>query len=246
MLERNNTIPLYEQLKNLISKDIQSGKYQSEEQIPSERELGERYNVSRITVRQAIALAEREGILYRVHGVGTFVAKPKIKQELPKMSTFRSTLLKQGLVASTELISSEVMTSDFQLSRLLNIDVMDKVYNLQLLGLGDENPIVFYNSYFPYETGQLLREASVESINKGIPFSTLDLYQKEDSLNPTHVEQTFEAKAAAEQVSSALNIAQGFPVLCVTSIVYEDKTPLEYKETYYRGDKYKFFITRDM
>lgn len=248
MLDRNHSAPLYEQLKNEIHKQIKDGNLKPDDQIPSERELVEQYHVSRITVRQAINLAEKEGLVKRVHGVGTFVAQPKIKQELSNFNNFESTLQQQGLIASTKLLGSEVITSDFQLSRLLDINVMERVTKLELIGYGDDIPVVYYNSYFPYLVGEKMKRAAEQALQMEKPFSTLDLYRMDQQIGlyPTHVEQTFEAQAAHHPLTEILQVQEGFPLFRVTSIVYQDKTPLEYKETYYRGDKYKFFITRHM
>ena len=246
MLSRNTSIPLYEQLKNMIEHKINTREFQPNEQIPSERELGERYNVSRITVRQAIALAEKEGLVSRVHGVGTFVANPKIKQELNTIVDFQSTVTDLGLIASTELLHSEIITSDFKLAKLLNLNVMEKILNLQIVGYGNDNPIVFYNTYFSFALGEKMREASKEVIKRNEPFSTLDLYKEFTDAEPTHVEQTFEAITATEQLAQPLKVNPGFPILRVTSIVYQDYMPLEYKEAHYRGDTYRFFMTRQV
>lgn len=244
MINRNNSVPLYEQLKEIIEHKINSGEYKANEQIPSERELGETYKVSRITVRQAISLAEKEGLVSRVHGVGTFVASPKIKQELSTVADFQSTITQHGLIASTDLINTDIVTSDFKLSKILNTNVMEKILNLRLVGYGDDSPIVYYNTFFPYELGEKMKAAAQKYIDDNRPFSTLDLYKDIEKHTPTHVEQTFEALVASEQVAKTLKIEVGFPILRVSSIVYQNKTPLEYKEAYYRGDKYRFFVTR--
>lgn len=244
MLNRNLSIPLYEQLKNIIEHKINTNEYKANEQIPSERELGEMYNVSRITVRQAIALAEKEGLVSKVHGVGTFVAKPKIRQELNAIADFQSTVAQSGLIASTQLIATNIITSDFKLSKLLNINIMEKILNLQLVGYGDDSPIVFYNTFFPFMVGEKIQKATEKWIEKKLPFSTLDLYKSHTDHAPTHVEQTFEAIIAHDQVAEILKVDPGFPLLRVTSIVYQENNPLEFKETYYRGDKYRFFVTR--
>ncbi|WP_368503271.1 GntR family transcriptional regulator [Alkalihalophilus sp. As8PL] len=247
MLDRKHSKPLYEQLKNDIQRKIKAGELKPGDQLPSERELVDLYQISRITVRQAINLAEKEGLVTRAHGVGTFIAKPKIKQELTSFNDFQSTLQQQGLIASTKLHGVETISSDFQLSRLLDINVMEKVINLELVGYGDERPVVYYNSYFSYSVGETMKKVAEEALQLKKPFSTLDLYDQESNgLKPTHVEQTFEAQAAHESLATILEVEKGFPLFRVTSIVYQDKTPLEYKETYYRGDKYKFFITRPM
>lgn len=246
MITRNNSVPLYEQLKDIIELKINSGEYKAKEQIPSERELGEKYNVSRITVRQAIALAEQEGLVSKVHGVGTFVASPKIKQELSTVADFQSTVSQLGLIASTDLIDTNIITSDFKLSKILNTNVMEKVLNLQLLGYGDDSPIVYYNTFFPFELGEKIKKIAQLFIDEKRPFSTLDLYKEIEECTPTHVEQTFESLAAPVYLADILKVEPNFPLLRITSILHQDNIPLEYKEAYYRGDKYRFFITRQI
>lgn len=244
-LDRNNPISLYEQLKNLIKEQIKNGELKPNQQIPSERELCERYGISRITVRQAISLAIQEGLLFRTHGKGTFVAQPnKIKQGLTRVSTFQQTLSAQGMLASTKIRKSEFITNNLYLSRLLNTDISQPLVNLQLIGYGNEEPVVYYDSVFPQDLGQKMTELAERSVKGKIPFSSLDLYGKQLGTVPTHVEQTYEAIASNEKISRCLQIELGSPVLLVTSVIFADEYPLEYRNAYYRGDKYKFFILR--
>src|SRR5690606_19882216 len=126
-------------------KQIENGELKPEQQIPSERELCEKYQVSRITVRQAIALAENEGLVVRTHGRGTFVsANSKIEQGLTKISNFQETLSTQGIIGKTVIHRAEVIPNNFLLSRLLENSLREQIVNLQLIGFGNEEPIVFY------------------------------------------------------------------------------------------------------
>lgn len=245
-LDRNHVLPLYEQLKNIIAKQIENGELKPEQQIPSERELCEKYQVSRITVRQAIALAENEGLVVRTHGRGTFVsANPKIEQGLSKISNFQETLSTQGLTGKTIIHRAAVISNNFMLSRLLENDLRDQIVNLQLVGFGNEEPFVFYDTFFSHELGEKMIEAAKKAIEKKTTFSTLDLYKEfQVGITPTHTEQTFEATTADEFLAEVLQVEKGEPIFRVSSIVYADKQTIEYKEAYYRGDKYKFFITR--
>lgn len=244
MLDRKLQIPLYEQLKNKIKEKIESGELKPNDKLPSERELGERYQVSRITVRQAIALAEREGLVLRVHGVGTFVSAPKIKQELHTIDNFQSSVQQLGLIASTTIYKYHSFPADLHYSKLLDIPLFQQVRNLQLIGYGDSSPIVYYNTYFPDELGERIIESAKNIAEKGKPFSTLDLYEFHEDFFPTHSEQTFESIVTNEELAEILQVKAGFPVLKATSLIYQNDTPLEYKEAYYRGDKYKFSIIR--
>lgn len=248
-LDRHDSIPLYEQLKNIISEQIKKGELKPGQQIPSERELCEKYNISRITVRQAISIAESEGLVYRIHGRGTFVSSnSKIKQGLTKVNNFQETLSTQGIVGSTIIHKAETIPNNFLISRILGIGILNQIVNLQLIGLGNKEPIVFYDTFFSYELGNLIVDSAIKAKKKNMAFSTLDLYreyQTDIGISPTHAEQTFEAIVAGEFLSEILQVEKDAPVFKVSSIVYSDEQPIEYKEAYYRGDKYKFFITRD-
>ncbi|MCF6095259.1 GntR family transcriptional regulator [Microaerobacter geothermalis] len=245
MIERSNPIPLYEQLKNKIIEQIDEGILKPGQQIPSERELCEKYNVSRITVRQAISLAVNEGILLRSHGRGTFVAGPKIQQGLTKISNFEQTLAQQGIVGSTDLLNTDVIPNDFYFSRLLNISINEPIVNIELLGYGNELPLVYYTSYFSFNIGNKFINLAKEKVANHEPFSTLDLYGNLSELYPTHTEQTIEAIVSDDRLSELLKVEKGSPLLNISSIIYSGNQPLEYKEAFYRGDKYKFFITRE-
>ena len=83
-LKREASTPLYVQLKNALVADIDAGQYKPHERLMSERELGEKFKVSRMTVRQALTEMIREGILYTQIGKGTYIGESKIKQELQR------------------------------------------------------------------------------------------------------------------------------------------------------------------
>ncbi|NMB07943.1 MAG: GntR family transcriptional regulator, partial [Tissierellia bacterium] len=87
-IDKTSRMPLYYQLMDIIIDMIDSGELVEDDQLPSERELCEIYDISRSTVRQAIQELEKEGYIYRVHGKGTFVSKEKFRQELLEFYSF--------------------------------------------------------------------------------------------------------------------------------------------------------------
>ena len=80
MLNQNSTIPLYEQVKEAIKLKIEQKEWKENTRVPSETELMKIYEVSRVTVRNALALLVDEGYLEKKQGIGTFVSKPRIKK----------------------------------------------------------------------------------------------------------------------------------------------------------------------
>ncbi|HHY61302.1 MAG TPA: GntR family transcriptional regulator [Clostridia bacterium] len=243
---------LYLQIKDKIKEQILSGEWKQGSKIPSERELCKTFGVSRITVRQAIAEAVNEGLLFTVQGKGTFVAgtgkegqEHKISQELAKITNFERTLSSKGLSASTRIVKYEITSVDLALSRILELDMSSQVLHLDLLGLANNEPYVLYRSSFALDTGIRFLEKAKEKEKAKTGFSTVDLYQYFEDIKPYYVEQTFEALAADDYLAEILAVDVGTPLFLASSIVYDvDSRPIEYKNAYYRGDKYKFHIKR--
>ena len=84
----NSQRPLYEQVKEQLLAKIDEGTYLPLAQLPSEHELSEQFNVSRITIRQALHRLSQEGVIFKVHGKGTFVSKPKAYQNISQLQGF--------------------------------------------------------------------------------------------------------------------------------------------------------------
>lgn len=87
MLIQDNIIPLYQQLADIIRNSITSGELKYGDKIPTEVELSEKYNVSRITVRAAINELVESGFLIKKQGKGTFVSKPKVQRKIEYLSS---------------------------------------------------------------------------------------------------------------------------------------------------------------
>jgi GntR family transcriptional regulator len=242
---KDNALPLYLQLKNIITTQIKNGTFQPGEKLPSERELCERYKVSRITVRQALGALDNEGYILRSHGKGTFVAYGKVEQELFSITPFQNSILSKGLNPTTKYLEANIIANTYQLSKTLNVPLSESLIELTLLGLGDNLPMALYTSYFATDLGMKMQELATKAVDDNIPFTTLDLYKYLPQISPGTISQTFEASIADAYIAKILNIKKGNPILIAESIIYSaDDLPLEYKTTIYRGDKYKFSIVR--
>lgn len=241
----NNSLPLYMQLKNLLIKQIKDGEIKAGEKLPSERELCEKYDVSRITVRQALSELDKEGLIERSHGKGTFVAYNKVEQELYAITPFQNFILSKGLKPRTEILAGRLVPNNYQVSKILKLPLTENLLELSLLGLGDDTPMAFYTSYFAYELGMKMHELSQKVHELGQSFTTFDLYKYLPEISLGFVNQTFEASIADSYIANILKIKKGNPILIAESIIYSSlDQPLEYKTTVYRGDKYKFSLVR--
>ncbi|MCE5265067.1 MAG: GntR family transcriptional regulator [Deltaproteobacteria bacterium] len=238
-------LPLYRKLKESLSRQIEAGLFTPGQLIPSERTLCLQHGISRITVRRCISEMIHEGVLFRKHGKGTFVARPKIKQGLARIVNFSQTVLELGMKPATAILSADLTEADGEVARVLGLPAGSSVLKLALLGKGDEEPLVLYESFFLPEAGRrMVRIARVQE-KEGLPFSTYDLYAKLGVL-PATVNQTFEAVIANERLSALMEVKKGSPILMIKSVFTDrDQKPLEFRKAMYRGDRYKFHIIRD-
>lgn len=247
MLLKEKSKPLYIQLKEEIYGMIERGEFAAGERIPSERELCERHQVSRMTVRLALADAIRDGRLYSQQGKGTYVSVPKVEQRMTRITTFENTMLNMGLQPETLVQGYQVMAGDSRLTEVLALPAGANVFNLRLLGMGSSEPMVLYNSYFGYQLGRRLFEKAGEMAEKKKAFSSLDLYDCEGCPLPVSVRQHLEAVEADEWVSGLMNLKKGSTMMRITSVFYDRfGAPLEYRVASYRGDRYRFSVVRDL
>lgn len=240
-----NPLPLYLQLKEIITKQIKEGHLKPGDKLSSERELCEQYNVSRITVRQALNELEKEGLVYRAHGKGTFVAKPKVEQELFTITPFQNCLLNRGLKPKTKYLEHLILPNSYKISQILDIPLVEQVVQLTLLGLDDETAMAYYQSIFALDLGLRMEQLAAKASAQGESFTTFDLYKHIPELTLGTISQTIEASIADSFIAHILGIQKGSPIFIVESIVYTDQDkPVEKKTAIYRGDKYKFSVIR--
>ena len=100
----NNILPRYYQLVNIIRQKIESGELQPHDSIPSERQLEQLYGVSRTTIRKAISLLTRQGLVYQLHGKGTYVSPRKLQKGLVELTSFSEDMVNRGLVPGQRIL----------------------------------------------------------------------------------------------------------------------------------------------
>lgn len=234
MIIKDSHIPIYYQLeveiKELI-KELNPG-----DPIYSERKFSEKYEISRMTVRQAINNLVAEGVLVRQRGKGTFVAAPKVEQELSGMTSFSEDMKKRGLTPQTKILDFKKIASTMTIANKLNIQEGDMVYEVTRLRIADDIPMALETSYIPVH---LIKELQVETLHASFYEYVEDTLQ----LKISHATQTLQSTLAELEESASLGIASGAPVLLMERFGYlENGTPFEYVKSIYRGDRYKFVI----
>ncbi|RLL41116.1 GntR family transcriptional regulator [Oceanobacillus piezotolerans] len=235
MINKNSPIPIYyqleEEIRTLIKQELNPG-----DLLPSEREYAEKYDISRMTVRQAINNLVKEGLIYRQKGRGTFIAEKKFEQDLSGLSSFSEDMRNRGLTPSNKLLSFQIMADNPRAASILKVEPNDELYVIKRLRLANEEPIALETIFTPKK---LVGELSLDHFN----VSFYDYIENTLNLSIAYGEQTIEAALAKTEEARELNIPRGKPVLVMERTSYlkdEQQTPIEYVNSIYRSDKYKF------
>jgi len=237
-LNKNNSIPLYYQLEQMIKDMIDNEQLLPGQRAPSERELAETLGISRMTVRAAMSNLVADGYLFSVSGKGTFVASPKMHQNLLELNSFTEDMRKRGLKPGARLlemdVSSEASSKVYWVLGLAEQEELIRIYRLRT---ADGEPMCLETSYLPRNLFPWLFEEDLESGS---------LYQALESrgIELARAEEQLEATVVRETESRLLTVPVGYPALLIERTTYTrgDK-PIEYVKSLYRGDRYQFSVT---
>lgn len=225
--------PKYLEIKDYLNNKIKKGILKAGDKIPSERELMELFNVSRMTVRQAIDRLVNEGILVKMVGKGTFVTKEKLNTRLNILKSFTEEIIASGHKTSAKLLSKREIRADPELAKKLKIPEYSSVLKVDRLRLVDGLVMSVNTSYFP-----MIRAFMIEELD----FSATSIYQqieKELGLMIEKAVETISANAADRRISGLLRVKVGTPLLKITRLtIISNNIPIEYMEGLFRPDRY--------
>ena len=140
MIDATSPVTKYYQLKDILVKNIQDGKWPPQSRMSSENELCEAYNVSRVTVRKAIDLLVQEGYVYTIKGKGTYVKGKYIEQPLTHFYSFREDLRSRGVSTYSTMRHFDIVPADARLAADLNIRQDDNVFCIERIFFAGEQP----------------------------------------------------------------------------------------------------------
>jgi GntR family transcriptional regulator len=237
VLDAQNPIPLYFQLKNIIEEQISSGELKAGDKILSENSLCVKYQVSRTTARQAITELVNTGKVVRTQGRGTFVAHNPVNRQPYRLTGFSADMKKQGLVPSSKTLELKVIMPTADVAKMLRIGPTEAVLLINRLRYIDGHVMGVEYTHMPFNRFSTLIDEDLE--NNSL-YETL--IKKYDTI-PTRVAITFEAVQCDEKISELLHTTKGSPLLHISDITFDQNDRLiEYSWTYYRGDLYTFHV----
>lgn len=233
-VDKTIPIPLYYQLKQHLREYITGRKVG--DPIPTESELCEHFEVSRPTVRQAIAELVTEGYLTRSKGKGTFVTKPKVQRDfILVLRSFNQEMLERGIIPSTRVLDLSKTVADESVATKLQIETGSDVIFMRRLRSTDQQPLMIVNSFLPCAMVPDFEKYDLE--HESLHVLLTDSY----GYTLSRAERTVEAIGAPEPEARLLEIDPGSPVQFIDTVVYADNdVPIESSTAWYRGDSSRF------
>ncbi len=238
-LTRMEGVPLYVKIREALRKDINKGVVKRGEKLPSEDELAIRYGVSRMTLRQGINDLIDEGLLYRRHGVGTFVAHLHLERDHSRLTNFFENSKMDGIQVSERLLMLEVLPAKLQVAKALNLVEGEEVICIKTLRYTENVPVTIHEAFIPHKLFSQLLEAD-------LLVETKDLwaFYERCGYRVKRAIQKLEARHADEEMASLLMVEEGSPILYKERTLFsDDGTPVEFLYCYNRGDMYSLTVT---
>jgi GntR family transcriptional regulator len=229
---------LYVRVETVLASEISGGDLKVGDQLPTEDSLVARFGVSRITVRRAIQNLVSRGLVEIRRGKGTFVAAPKITQELTELSGFVEDMQALGRKPTARLIGKEIVTADATVANKLALTKGERVVTIRRVRLADGIPLSFDETFLPLEIGKkiITNNLKVEPI--------FSLLERKYDIPLIEAEYKLDAIAAEAEVAAALKIKQRSPVFRIERTSYSTGgRPVDYERLHYRGDLTQF-VTR--
>ena len=229
-------LPLYLQLARYLRGQIVSGRFGHRDALPGERELAERFSISRVTVRKALKELLDEGLLQQRQGAGTFVnrsASPYVEQRLSTLTSFSEDMGSRGFTPGSTWLHRTVAVATPGEALALGLSPGATVSRLQRLRTANGIAMAMELSVLP--TRYLPNPEEVQ----GSLYETL----RRRGFTPHRALQRLSAIQLSAEQADALGVPEGAAALYIERrTMLEDGTPLEFVRSHYRGDSYDFIV----
>lgn len=223
-------------MKEQLRHEIQIGRWQPGEQIPTESQLCQQFEVSRVTVRLALSSLVQEGLLHRIQGKGTFVAQPKFVQEHFRLKSFSNSMRELGHQPSLRPIAQMVIRADHALAANLGIPSGSRVTEVVRVRMVDDEPFAVESLLVPYNLAPGLEE---EDLTHAVFLLLMEKY----GVILAGAKKFIEAVPIDEYESKLLGVKVGWPALLIERKIALEGTDSKLMSRWViRGDRCRFSL----
>jgi GntR family transcriptional regulator len=231
---KKTPLPLYYQLEKVLRKRILSGKLKPDKPVPSEKELGLEFGVSRITVRQALLSLESDNLIRRERGRGTFVAFRQ--NHFPHFRLYGTVddLFHLGVRTVLNLHSKKLIHPTPEIIQDMKLRAGEKIFLFEGIRHLENGRQAYFQAYVPEEIGKKIQMTEVDH-----PLF-IERVEKEALEMVRRGHQVTSASIADKNLASILHVKKGHPLLVIKRIYYSKSgRALEMAVTFFPGDAYK-------
>lgn len=239
-IDRDVPIPLYYQIAEQVRERIHTGEWQPGDRIPAERELTELFDVSRMTVHQAITHLVQSGVLTVRRGSGTYVAEPKLTHDTLRVVGFEEEVARQGGQVSSLVLEQTVRSASDAERSFLGLTRGAEVFRIVRLRQAWDTPLLLETSTIPCTMcpGLIDFDLSARSL--------YSILEEEYGITMLKADQFFEASEASEYQAELFGIRPGAAMILFDGVTYSaGDVAVEYCRAVYRGDKFQFYARSD-
>lgn len=235
-IDRASALPYYAQVKEALRGQIENGTLKVGAQLPGEPELCEIFRVSRTVIRQALADLLHDGLIVKEKGKGTFVAEPKIMENLiQRLTGFYQDMADRGTPPVSQVLKQRSVPSNSKVGGFLKLQPGTPVIEIERLRFVQKEPLVLVTTYLPES---LCRDLLNIDLTRRSLYTVLE---RNLGLIIDRGRRTLEAVPANQYEADLLRIEKGAPLMLLESVSYlSDGTPIEYYHALHRGDRSRF------
>ena len=235
-INKRSPIPYYLQLADALRAEMEQNNARGGQALPSENELLKKYNVSRATVRSALSALEREGVLYRRRGKGSFVAVRRIESDVTALVSTSQDMQRRGWNLTTRVLKLERVVPPAEAARALELGRGARVYVLTRVRLVGGKPLSLQTAYLP---ARLYPELETHDLAQSLYHLSENVYHLQYATG----REVLRARAATRHEAAILKLRAGASVMYCERVTFTQQgTPMEYLEAVRRGDKYDFTV----
>ncbi|AKI98287.1 GntR family transcriptional regulator [Kosmotoga pacifica] len=238
--EKEHGVPAYISIYRTLKARIEDGTYSKK--LPTEKELCEEFEVSRLTVRRALDELKRERLLISKKGKGTFVTEKKREEQLSTLAGFTEEAISEGHTTKSLVLKNEIIFPPTEVMDAFGLPHKGMVVLLERVRFLDDQPMAIERSYLnPLVDIRVLNIIKMDMSNE----SLYRVLKEEFSIKLDHAVEIIEIAKLSEIEAKYLETNEGDYGILRHRLTYTSEgLCLEYVESIYRGDKYKLKVVR--
>ncbi len=240
-INKRSPIPAYNQLSDIIYRQIKNRELLPNEMLPSETELCKMYGISRTTVREALGRLTRDGLLYTIKGKGTFIAEPKLDQIMIKIPDFYEDMAVRGLKPDVKVLDVRPIKATQLVSEKLMVPLNENVFRIKRLFLAEDKPYVLEKKFIICKDCKILNSCNQADLKNITDQSVFDVLAGKCHICNEYASVSIEATTIRHEEAEYLEVPAGTVAFYVDLVAYKkDDTPCGWIASVYRGDLYRF------